>query len=100
MLFENIAGHPGHKVLINQFGSQRRMAMALGVERLEQPAAETNSQFEIDGAMDSGEFAQYLGQPALHKIFRGAKAKSPAQPRPGEIMPGALVRLEDAPGET
>ena len=38
LLFENIAGHPGHKVLINQFGSQRRMAMALGVDRLEQIA--------------------------------------------------------------
>ena len=38
LLFENIAGHPGHKVLINQFGSQRRMAMALGVERLEEIA--------------------------------------------------------------
>ena len=33
LLFENIKGHPGHKVLINQFGSERRMAMALGVER-------------------------------------------------------------------
>ena len=38
LLFENIAGHPGHKVLINQFGSERRMALALGVERLEQIA--------------------------------------------------------------
>jgi 4-hydroxy-3-polyprenylbenzoate decarboxylase len=38
LLFENITGHPGHKVLINQFGSRRRMAMALGVDRLEQIA--------------------------------------------------------------
>jgi 4-hydroxy-3-polyprenylbenzoate decarboxylase len=38
LLFENITGHPGHKVLINQFGSERRMAMALGVERIEQIA--------------------------------------------------------------
>jgi 4-hydroxy-3-polyprenylbenzoate decarboxylase len=38
LLFENIAGHPGHKVFINQFGSQRRMAMALGVDNLEQIA--------------------------------------------------------------
>jgi 4-hydroxy-3-polyprenylbenzoate decarboxylase len=35
LLFENVKGHPGHKVLINQFGSERRMAMALGVERLD-----------------------------------------------------------------
>ena len=38
LLFENIKGHPGHKVLINQFGSERRMAMALGVDRLEEIA--------------------------------------------------------------
>ena len=35
LLFENIVGHPGHKVFINQFGSERRMAMALGVDRIE-----------------------------------------------------------------
>jgi len=38
LLFENIVGHPGHKVFINQFGSERRMAMALGVDNLEQIA--------------------------------------------------------------
>ena len=38
LLFENVKGHPGHKVLINQFGSERRMAMALGVERLDEIA--------------------------------------------------------------
>src|SRR6202035_2504127 len=71
-----------------------------GVERLEQSAAKPDGQFEIDGAMDSGEFAQHLWQPALHKILRGAKAKSPAQSRPCEIAAGAFVRLEDALGET
>jgi 4-hydroxy-3-polyprenylbenzoate decarboxylase len=35
LLFENVKGHPGHKVFINQFGSERRMAMALGVERVD-----------------------------------------------------------------
>jgi len=38
LLFENIVGHPGHKVLINQFGSERRMALALNVERVDQIA--------------------------------------------------------------
>jgi len=38
LLFENIKGHPGHTVLINQFGSERRMALALGVERLDEIA--------------------------------------------------------------
>jgi len=38
LLFENIKGHPGHKVLINQFGSQRRMALSLGVNHLDEIA--------------------------------------------------------------
>jgi 4-hydroxy-3-polyprenylbenzoate decarboxylase len=38
LLFENVKGHPGHKVLINQFGSEQRMALALGVERLDEIA--------------------------------------------------------------
>ena len=43
LLFENVKGHPGHKVFINQFGSERRMAMALGVERLDQIAERIHS---------------------------------------------------------
>ena len=39
LLFENVMGHPGHKVLMNQFGSERRMALALGVDRLDEIAA-------------------------------------------------------------
>ena len=38
LLFENVKGHPGHKVLINQFGSERRMAMSLGVKNLDEIA--------------------------------------------------------------
>ena len=36
LLFENVKGHPGAKVLINQFGSERRMRLALGVNALEE----------------------------------------------------------------
>jgi 4-hydroxy-3-polyprenylbenzoate decarboxylase len=38
LLFENVKGHPGHKVFINQFGSERRIALALGVDRLDEIA--------------------------------------------------------------
>jgi 4-hydroxy-3-polyprenylbenzoate decarboxylase len=38
LLFENVKGHPGHRVFINQFGSERRMALALNVERLDEIA--------------------------------------------------------------
>ncbi len=32
LLFENVKGHTGQKVLMNQFGSERRMALALGLD--------------------------------------------------------------------
>jgi 4-hydroxy-3-polyprenylbenzoate decarboxylase len=39
LLFENVKGTNGIPVLINQFGSERRMQMALGVDRLDEIAA-------------------------------------------------------------
>ena len=38
LLFENLKGARGIPVLINQFGSERRMQMALGVDRLDEIA--------------------------------------------------------------
>ena len=38
LLFENVKGHPGAKVLINQFGSESRMKLALGVDSLDEIA--------------------------------------------------------------
>jgi len=38
LLFENVKGYPGAKLLINQFGSARRMRMALEVEALDEVA--------------------------------------------------------------
>jgi 4-hydroxy-3-polyprenylbenzoate decarboxylase len=38
LLFENVRGASGIPVLINQFGSERRMQMALGVDRLDDVA--------------------------------------------------------------
>src|SRR5579863_10131323 len=39
LLFQNIKGHPGAQVLINQFGSARRMNLALEVDKLDEVAA-------------------------------------------------------------
>ncbi len=36
LLFQNIKGHPGSQLLINQFGSARRMNLALEVDSLDQ----------------------------------------------------------------
>ena len=38
LLFENVKGHAGRPLLINQFGSARRMNLALGVESLDEVA--------------------------------------------------------------
>jgi 4-hydroxy-3-polyprenylbenzoate decarboxylase len=38
LLFQNIKGHPGAQLLINQFGSERRMRMALEVNALDEIA--------------------------------------------------------------
>jgi 4-hydroxy-3-polyprenylbenzoate decarboxylase len=39
LMFERVKGYPGAKVLMNQFGSERRMCLALGVDSLDEVAA-------------------------------------------------------------
>ncbi len=39
LLFQNLKGHPGSQVLINQFGSDARMKLALGVNSFDEIAA-------------------------------------------------------------
>jgi len=36
LLFQNVKGHPGSQVLINQFGSEARMKLALGVKSFDE----------------------------------------------------------------
>jgi 4-hydroxy-3-polyprenylbenzoate decarboxylase len=70
MLFENIKGHPGHKVLINQFGSECRMAMALGVDRLEEIAERIKGLMNVkapEGLFDKLKMLPQLG--ALTSAF-------------------------------
>jgi 4-hydroxy-3-polyprenylbenzoate decarboxylase len=43
LLFENVAGFPGAKVLMNQFGSERRMRLALEVNSLDEIAGRIRS---------------------------------------------------------
>jgi 4-hydroxy-3-polyprenylbenzoate decarboxylase len=70
LLFENVKGHPGHKVLINQFGSQRRMALALGVERIEEIADRISGLMNVkapEGLFDKLKMLPQLG--ALASAF-------------------------------
>ncbi len=47
LLFQNIKGHPGHQVLINQFGSARRMNLALEVDSLDEVAARIRAFMDV-----------------------------------------------------
>src|SRR5579863_8214406 len=70
LLFENVKGHPGQKVLINQFGSERRMALALGVERLDEIAARISGLMNVkapEGFLDKLKMLPQLG--ALASAF-------------------------------
>ncbi len=65
LLFENVKGHPGHKVLINQFGSERRMALALGVERLDEIAKRISELMSVkapEGLLDKLKMLPQLGE--------------------------------------
>src|SRR5215475_3541817 len=64
LLFENVKGHPGHSVLINQFGSERRMALALGVERVDEIAARISGLMNVkapEGLFDKLKMLPQLG---------------------------------------
>ena len=71
LLFEKVKGHPGHKVFINQFGSERRMAMALGVERVEEVALRISGLMNVKapqgGFLDKLKMLPQLG--ALASVF-------------------------------
>jgi 4-hydroxy-3-polyprenylbenzoate decarboxylase len=70
LLFENIKGHPGHQVLINQFGSERRMNLALGVDRLDEIAERIQGLLHMkppEGFMDKLKMLPQLG--ALTSAF-------------------------------
>ena len=81
LLFENVKGHPGHKVLINQFGSERRMALALGVDRIDDIAERIHALMNVKPP--SGGFLDKLKMlPQLAEL--------------GNIFP-KLVSAKDAP---
>jgi 4-hydroxy-3-polyprenylbenzoate decarboxylase len=70
LLFENVKGHPGHKVLINQFGSERRMALALGVDRFDEIADRIRGLMDVkapEGLFDKLKMLPQLG--ALTSAF-------------------------------
>jgi len=70
LLFENVKGFPGQKVLINQFGSERRMALALGVDHLDEIAGRISGLLNVkapEGLLDKLKMLPQLG--ALASAF-------------------------------
>ena len=70
LLFENIKGHPGAKVLINQFGSERRMELALEVDSLDEIPARIKMFMEVkspQGFLDKIKMLPMLAE--LGKFF-------------------------------
>ena len=47
LLFENVKGYPGSRVLMNQFGSERRMKMAVEVDSLDDVAGRIKELLEL-----------------------------------------------------
>jgi 4-hydroxy-3-polyprenylbenzoate decarboxylase len=47
LLFENVKGYPGASVLMSQFGSYRRMKLALGVDSLDEIAGRIKALLEV-----------------------------------------------------
>jgi 4-hydroxy-3-polyprenylbenzoate decarboxylase len=65
LLFENVKGFPGHTVLMNQFGSERRMALALGVNNVNEIAERISGLMNIkapEGFFDKLKMLPQLGE--------------------------------------
>jgi len=70
LLFENVKGHPGSQVLINQFGSERRMKMALDCDSLDEIAARIHQFLDVkspQGLLDKVKMLPMLAE--MGKFF-------------------------------
>jgi 4-hydroxy-3-polyprenylbenzoate decarboxylase len=80
LLFENIKGHPGQKLLINQFGSARRMNLALEVEHLDEIAERIRGFMDIkspQGFLDKVKMLPMLAE--MGKYFPKTVATGPCK---------------------
>jgi len=80
LLFENIKGHPGAQVLINQFGSARRMNLALQVESLDSIAERIHQFMDVkspQGLLDKIKMLPMLAD--LGKFFPKTVSSGPCK---------------------
>jgi len=80
LLFKNIKGHPGAQVLINQFGSARRMNLALEVDALDQVADRIRAFMDVkspQGFLDKVKMLPMLAE--MGKFFPKTVATGPCK---------------------
>jgi 4-hydroxy-3-polyprenylbenzoate decarboxylase len=80
LLFQNIKGHPGHQVLINQFGSARRMNLALGVDSLDEVAERIRAFMDVkspQGFLDKVKMLPMLAE--MGKFFPKTVSTGPCK---------------------
>ena len=80
LLFQNIKGHPGSQVLINQFGSARRMKLALEVDALDEVADRIRHFMDVkspQGFLDKVKMLPMLAE--MGKFFPKTVATGPCK---------------------
>jgi 4-hydroxy-3-polyprenylbenzoate decarboxylase len=80
LLFENVKGYPGSQLLINQFGSARRMRLALDVDSLDEIAERIRGFMDVkspQGFLDKVKMLPMLAE--MGKFFPKTVATGPCQ---------------------
>ncbi|HLM81335.1 MAG TPA: UbiD family decarboxylase [Terriglobales bacterium] len=80
LLFENLKGYPGSQLLINQFGSARRMRLALEVEALDEVAERIRGFMDVkspQGFLDKVKMLPMLAE--MGKFFPKTVATGPCK---------------------
>jgi 4-hydroxy-3-polyprenylbenzoate decarboxylase len=80
LLFENLKGYPGAQLLINQFGSERRMRQALEVDTLDEVADRIRSFMDVkspQGFLDKVKMLPMLAE--MGKYFPRTVATGPCK---------------------
>jgi 4-hydroxy-3-polyprenylbenzoate decarboxylase len=80
LLFENVKGYPGSQLLINQFGSARRMRMALEVDALDEVAERIRGFMDVkspQGFLDKVKMLPMLAE--MGKFFPKTVATGPCK---------------------
>jgi 4-hydroxy-3-polyprenylbenzoate decarboxylase len=80
LLFENLKGYPGSRLLINQFGSAQRMRLALEVDRLDEIADRIRAFMDVkspQGFLDKVKMLPMLAE--MGKFFPKTVATGPCK---------------------